>query len=90
MQKILKDIKRLFGHFHKNEDGAVAMIYGPMAIVLLLAAGISIDYARGYCVKKEIARALDAAVLAAGSLPVTDEAAMKLLAKQYFDANISA
>ncbi len=90
MQKILRDIKRLFGHFHKNEDGAVAMIYGPMAIVLLLAAGISIDYARGYLVKKEIARALDAAVLAAGSWPVTDEAAMKLLAKQYFDANISA
>lgn len=90
MQKIIKDIKRLVGHFHKSEDGAVAMIYGPMAIVLLLAAGVSIDYARGYLVKKEIARALDAAVLAAGSLPVTDEAAMKLIAKQYFDANISA
>jgi Flp pilus assembly protein TadG len=89
MQKIIKDIKRLVGHFHKSEDGAVAMIYGPMAIVLLLAAGISIDYARGYLVKKEIARALDAAVLAAGSLPVTDKKAMKKLARQYFRANIS-
>jgi len=89
MQKIFNNLKRHINHFYKNEDGVVAMIYGPMAIVLLLAAGISIDYARGYLVKKEIARALDAAVLAAGSLPVTDETAMKTLAKQYFDANIS-
>jgi Flp pilus assembly protein TadG len=90
MQKIFHNLKRLVNHFYKSEDGAVAMIYGPMAIVLLLAAGISIDYARGYLVKKEIARALDAAVLAAGSLPVTDEVAMITIAKQYFDANISA
>lgn len=89
MQKIFQNTKKLFYRFHKSEDGAVAMIYGPMAIVLLLAAGISIDYARGYLVKKEIARALDAAVLAAGSLPVTDETAMRTLAQQYFDANIS-
>ena len=89
MQKIYSDFKRLVNRFRSAEDGAVVMLYGPMAIVLLLAAGLSIDYARSYLVKKEIARALDAAVLAAGSLPVTDEAAMKTLAKQYFDANIS-
>ena len=89
MQKVFLDFKGLVNFFLKKEDGAVAMIYGPMAIVLLLAAGLSIDYARGYLVKKEIARALDAAVLAAGSLPESDEDAMKLLAKQYFDANIS-
>lgn len=90
MQKISQNLKRLVNHFRSAEDGAVAMIYGPMAIVLFLAAGVAIDYARGYLVKKEIARALDAAVLAAGSLPVTDETAMKTLAKQYFEANLSA
>lgn len=90
MHKLICDFKILMNRFQRNEDGAVAMIYGPMAIVLLLAAGVSIDYARGYLVKKEIARALDAAVLAAGSLPEDDEDAMRTLAEQYFDANISA
>ena len=90
MKKILHNMRSLVCRFHKSDDGAVAMIYGPMLIVLLLAAGLSIDYARGYLVKKEIARALDAAVLAAGSLPVTNEDAMRTLAEQYFAANISA
>lgn len=89
MLKSFLNVTEYVRRFHKNEDGAVAMLYGPMAIVMLLAAGLSIDYARGYLVKKEIARALDAAVLAAGSLPVTDVTAMQTLAKQYFDANIS-
>lgn len=89
MHRFIHEFKTLMNRFQRNEDGAVAMIYGPMAIVLLLAAGLSIDYARGYLVKKEIARALDAAVLAAGSLPEDDEDAMRTLAEQYFDANLS-
>ncbi len=85
-------VKKLFGElrrFRKNESGAVAMIYGPMAIMLLIAAGVAIDYSRAYLVKKEIGRALDAAVLAAGSMAVTDEDAMRDLAERYFAANIS-
>lgn len=89
MHKFIHEFKTLVNRFQRNEDGAVAMLYGPMAIVLLLAAGLSIDYARGYLVKKEIARALDAAVLAAGSLAEDDEDAMRTLAEQYFDANLS-
>ena len=85
-------VKKLCGElrrFRDNESGAVAMIYGPMAIMLLIAAGVAIDYSRAYLVKKEIGRALDAAVLAAGSMAVTDQDAMRDMAERYFDANIS-
>lgn len=90
MPRIIPELKILINKFRSDENGAVSIIYGPLAIVLLLAGGLAIDYARGYLVKKEINRALDAAVLAAGSLPVTDVIAMTTIAKQYFDANISA
>lgn len=79
-----------FRLFWFDDRGAVAMIYGPMAIVLLLAAGVSVDYSRAYLVKREISRALDAAVLAAGSLAVASDTERQETAQRYFDANLSA
>jgi len=94
MGKAMKNMKvkfcSLIGRFSKSESGAIAMLYGPMTIVLLLAAGIAIDYSRGYLVKKEIARALDASVLAAGSMVDASEAEMKAMADRYFMSNLSA
>lgn len=87
--KYINMINRQITRFRRDESGAVALVYAPMAIVLLLAAGMAIDYSRGYLVKKEISRALDAAVLAAGSLATTNQEQMTDLAERYFDANIS-
>lgn len=83
------DFLRLLKRFQTDARGAVAVVYGPMVIVLLLAAGIAIDYSRAYLVKKEIARALDAAVLAAGSMANANEEAMRAMADRYFLANLS-
>ena len=80
----------LLRRFAKDDSGAVAMIYGLMIIVLLLAIGIAIDYSRSYMVKKEIARALDASVLAAGSLASANKGEMEALAVKYFNTNLSA
>lgn len=90
MNRFFDKLKIAFNNFLKNRSGAVAMIYGPMTIMLMIAAGLAVDYSRSYLVKKEIGRALDAAVLAAGSLAVTDETAMQELAEKYFQANLSA
>lgn len=79
----------LLEQFRKDNKGAVAIIYGPMFIVLLLAAGLAIDYARAYLVKKEISRAIDASILAAGSMANADEDEMKVVAERYFEANLS-
>lgn len=89
MNGFIRELKITFSNFLRNRSGAVAMIYGPMTILLMVAAGLAIDYSRSYLVKKEIGRALDAAVLAAGSLAVTDETAMQELANRYFQANLS-
>lgn len=89
MIRYLNSLLDLFTAFRRNESGAVAMLYGPMSLMLLLAAGVAIDYSRAYLVKREISRALDAAVLAAGSLATTKQSEMKAIADKYFDANIS-
>lgn len=89
MKRFLKSLPRLVRKFRRDESGAVAMIYGPTALMLFLAAGVAVDYSRAYLVKKEISRALDAAVLAAGSLAITNESKMTDLAERYFNANIS-
>ena len=75
--------------FAKNETGSIAMMGGPILLVLLVAAGGTIDYARGYGAKKEIANALDVAILAAGASQGASEADIIAKAQQYFDANIS-
>lgn len=89
MIRNLNSLFHLLKAFRRDEAGAVAMLYGPMSLMLLLAAGVAIDYSRAYLVKREISRALDAAVLAAGSLASTDQTKMKEIAGKYFDANIS-
>ena len=89
MNKVLAGFQLLFRRFSADNKGAVAIVYGPMVIVLLLAAGVAIDYSRAYLVKKEISRALDASILAAGSMANADEDTMKAMAERYFDANLS-
>jgi len=89
MTNIMANFCSFIGRFSKNERGAIAMLYGPMTIVLLLTAGVAIDYSRGYLVKQEISRALDASVLAAGSMANASEAEMKAMADRYFMSNLS-
>lgn len=83
------NIFALLKQFRQDNSGAVAILYGPTLLVLLLAAGLAIDYARAYIVKKEISRAIDASILAAGSMANADEDAMRETAERYFMANLS-
>ena len=89
MRSFFKSWTAKIKQFSSDAHGGVAMIYAPMSIVLFLAAGVAVDYTRSYMVKKEITRALDAAVLAAGSLAIADEDTMRTTAEQYFDANLT-
>ncbi len=89
MKTKILNIYVLLKRFRKDNSGAVAIVYGPMFIVLLLASGLAIDYARAYLVKKEISRAIDASILAAGSMANANEAEMKVVAERYFKANLS-
>ncbi len=84
--------KKWFGgvkEFINNEHGGAAVIYGALSLSLFMVAGIAVDYTRAHYVKKELARALDAAVIAAGSLATDDEDAMTEVAQKYFNANLS-
>ena len=89
MLDVFGRVSVLVRQFIREDKGAVAMVYGPMVLVLLLASGLAIDYSRAYLVKREISRALDASVLAAGSMVSASEDDMRAMAERYFDANLS-
>jgi Flp pilus assembly protein TadG len=52
--------------FARDERGAVAVLFGLMAMVLLILSGIAVDQARLYQSNSKLMAAADAAALAAG------------------------
>lgn len=79
--------------FAADETGQVAVLFGIMAMAILLAAGIAVDYARTISMNSRIAAAADAASLAAGRALIEgklDDEGVKQLAKQFLRANADA
>ena len=66
MRYYLAAIWRTISSFMQNEKANVSMTFGVAAFALMALTGVAIDYARAHLVKKEISRALDAAVLRVG------------------------
>jgi Flp pilus assembly protein TadG len=74
-----------------DTSGAVAVVFGLVAVVLMLAAGGAVDYGRWFYAHRATANALDAAVLAGArtlQLNPGDTAAAINAAKSVYTANI--
>lgn len=92
--RFVSNIRTLAGHasawikeFGRAEQGATAVIFGIVCIVVLLAGGVGLDMARAMVMKSRLADALDAAGLAVGSTTGLTQTQMTALAQKYFDAN---
>lgn len=73
-----------------DENGGVAIIFGLSAMVLMMLAGVAIDYSRVNHTLMRISAAVDAAALAAGKAMLDgrmDDAEVRAMAQAYFDEN---
>lgn len=81
----------LIKKFGSDEQGAVAMIFGLMSIVLMFLAGMAVDFNRITNMRSRVADAVDSASLAAGKALMEGkltEAEIVDLAKLYFQENV--
>jgi Flp pilus assembly protein TadG len=76
--------------FLETTDGNVAMIFGLVGVIMIMAAGAGIDVARAVSMKTRLSSALDAAALAVGTQLDLDEDELEEMAQKYFDANYPA
>lgn len=76
--------RRMTGAF-ADRRANVAMLFGLAAVPLMGAVGLAIDGGRAYLVQNRMAKALDAAGLAAARVALSDRAAAD--AQRFFDAN---
>lgn len=77
---------RALAAFSGRQDGGVAIIFGLSILVLGLAAGLAIDYARAFSIETSLRADLDAAVLGAAS-SISDPSAIQARALSFFDDN---
>ncbi|MCB1504516.1 MAG: hypothetical protein KDJ47_06025 [Hyphomicrobiaceae bacterium] len=53
------------GRFHKDQQGTVAVMFGLLAIPMVLFVGLAVDYSRALSADRDLQEAVDAATLAA-------------------------
>lgn len=85
--------RRLVGRFSDDEAGNVAIVFGLVAVVLMLAIGAAVDVGRWLHARDQTVAAIDAAVLAGGrSLQVnsTDKGAAIAAAEKYYNENVTS
>lgn len=73
--------------FLESTSGNTAMIFGLVAVTVIMAGGAAIDMARAVSMKTRLSSALDAAALAVGTQLDLDEMELEEMAQKYFDAN---
>ena len=77
--------------FREDRDGAVAILFGLMAMILFLCSALAIDYGRSLVATTRLAAALDAASLAGAKalrLENKTDAEVRALAQTVFNANL--
>ncbi len=72
--------------FARDRKGAFAMQFALMAVPLCVCTGLAIDGGRAFLAHYELASALDAAALAAGST-IDDEADLDAVARRFVEIN---
>jgi Flp pilus assembly protein TadG len=86
----LAQVAQLQSRFCRDESGTTAVIFGLMFSVILLAAGMALDYSRSTAEQARMQWALDSSVLAASSkLGAPDQdVAGTAVAKKFMTANM--
>jgi Flp pilus assembly protein TadG len=80
-------------NFTRDERGTVAVLFGLMAMVLLLVSGIAVDQARLYQSSSKLSAAADAAALAAGRALLDgqlSDAEVEALGERFFYENMKS
>lgn len=78
------------GRFVRAGSGNVAIMFALAMLPIVIGGGAAVDYSRAFVVQQRLTAALDAAALAVGASPRTDEDALREIAQGYFDANYPA
>ncbi|KZK93783.1 MULTISPECIES: pilus assembly protein TadG-related protein [unclassified Pseudovibrio] len=86
-----RQFSTLFKRFNRSEDGMVAVLVAVLMVLMIVFAGMAIDFGMGFNTRRAVNQALDAAVLAVANKLSTTELSksdVELLVEQYFKANI--
>ncbi len=86
-------VARSLGYFRRDDAGNVAIIFGLLAVTLMLAVGAAVDMGRWLHARDQTAAAIDAAVLAGGRALQTngaDGAAAIAAAQKYYKENVTS
>lgn len=87
---VSKKLDDTFKLFAKSERGSTAVIFAVSLIPLLAAAGAAIDFASFYNTRNHLQAALDAGALAGATAQNASNAKRVTIAKDAFNANMSA
>lgn len=79
----------IFQRFRQSRSGNVALIFALLAVPVIGAMGVAVDYARLSAARSRLADAADAAVLAVGGQPPMTDAAAKALVAQWMTAQMT-
>src|SRR6266403_1571541 len=72
---------------HAREKGMALVYVGIFLVPLLLCTGLAVDFGRGYLVRATLAKAVDAAALAAARNITSDPSQAERVAENIFDVN---
>lgn len=93
VKKIEKNkLKSAVTGFCKNQDGAFLPMFGVATFVMVLTAGVAVDYSRMVHTRSRIFSAVDSAVLAAGHSMVkgvTSQAKVRAVFDDFLQSNLS-
>ena len=73
----------------RNSRGSIAPIFAAALPLLLVMAGVAIDYSRAFSSRTAIQSALDAAVFGAARASVMNDEDPKVVIKQFFDETVA-
>jgi len=73
--------------FVRDRKGVTAVWFGMMVPLVVTSVGLSVDMGQTYLVKERLSRALDAAALAAASMPTDDVQQIEAKINDFLDVN---
>lgn len=88
-----QQVARRLVSFRRDERGTVMITFGLMAIMLFLAVGVAVDFARTHHAYSRLASAADAAALAAGKALLdgrNSDADVIRIANEFFNSNFKS
>jgi Flp pilus assembly protein TadG len=86
--RVLGAVRAAVGRFRRDASGGVVLLFGLMAIPLMLTIGVTIDYYRAAAARARLQQALDDAAIAAANGPNLTKDARQLIAKNVGLANL--